>query len=90
MGQWAAAGAITKNTGAGAARGSVADLLRKAVAVARRPKNNGSRPDAGGGEKTTPMNGDWHWFCARPARNYRARLATRAEIDALTPPLAIR
>jgi hypothetical protein len=36
------------------------------------------------------MNGDWHWFCARPARNYRARLAARAEIDALTPQEANR
>jgi hypothetical protein len=35
------------------------------------------------------MNGDWLWFCARPARAYRARLATRAEIDALTAQAAI-
>jgi hypothetical protein len=36
------------------------------------------------------MNGDWHWFCARPPRDYRARLAARAEIDALTPQEANR
>lgn len=35
------------------------------------------------------MKGDLHWFRARPARNYRARLATHAEIDALTAQEAI-